>query len=952
MPDVAEGIVLITGSNGRIGSEVMRRLTGQFSDVVGFDLKAPTPPPSGCTRIPVDITSDDSVRDGLRILRDHHGAHIIAVVHLAAYYDFLGEPSRKYDEITVEGTRRLLRGFRDGFEVERFIFSSTMLVHKPGEPGEFINEDWPLGPTWAYPESKVRTEALIREERGDIPAAILRLAGVYTDVCDSPPLAHQIQRIYEGQLESHLYSGSAAHGQSFVHLDDVVYAIERTIERRAKLPPEVPILIGEPEALSYDELQHTFQRLIGEHSSETQNVPWPVAKIGAWVQDQIPGMHPFIKPWMIDRANDHYALDITRARTLLDWQPRHSLRETLPKMIAALKADPLGWYRQHGLEPAWSVRRRAKRGAAPNSRPSGADAGQEVVHVCPMHPAVVQASPGNCPRCGTALEPAALPAEGLALELRHVPGEEHPGEGHAGHMGHAAQLVEYTCPMHPEIVRSEPGACPKCGMTLVPRGSAMDQAAGPSNMMVEDHRKMLWPHYFNLMLGFWLLTGPLILGYMSDFVPNAAQLRVMGERGLPSFELRNAAMTVSDIGSGVLVILFSKLSLDFRRRYPWAQWANAFVGGWLLFAPLFFWTPLAVAYANDTLIGGLVIAFSVLVPMMPGMSMEGMMGKPDIPPGWSYSPSSWLQRTPIAVVALIGFFIARILGAYQLGHIGSVWEPFFAGSGKMEGVMNGTEAIITSSVSKAWPIPDGALGAVVYLLELVMTWMGGKDRWRTMPWMVLALTFLIVPLGVVSIYFIIIQPIVLGTWCTLCLAAALAMTIMIPYQLDEFVAMGQFLLWARRRGKPFWRTFWTGGAMEGGSDDKSRGLSGAVGEMVREADRGISFPVTLLVSIAIGVWFMLTRLTFGNAGAMANSDHLVGSLVVVFSIMALAEVARPVRLINMLFGAWLIAAPWLLESGGSAFSTFNGVIGGALLIALALPRGRIKDSYAGWDRYL
>src|SRR5438105_15424195 len=26
----------------------------------------------------------------------------------------------------------------------------------------------------------------------------------------------------------------------------------------------------------------------------------------------------------------------------------------------------------------------------------------------------------------------------------------------------------YTCPMHPEIVRSEPGQCPKCGMTMVP----------------------------------------------------------------------------------------------------------------------------------------------------------------------------------------------------------------------------------------------------------------------------------------------------------------------------------------------------------------------------------------------------------------------------------------------------------------------------------------------------
>ena len=39
---------------------------------------------------------------------------------------------------------------------------------------------------------------------------------------------------------------------------------------------------------------------------------------------------------MIDRAIDHYALDITRARTLLDWQPVRSMRETLPKMVAAL----------------------------------------------------------------------------------------------------------------------------------------------------------------------------------------------------------------------------------------------------------------------------------------------------------------------------------------------------------------------------------------------------------------------------------------------------------------------------------------------------------------------------------------------------------------------------------------------------------------------------------------
>ena len=1023
-----KNIILVTGASGRIGSAVMQRLAGRFSDVVGFDRKAPAPPPPDCVYIPVDIASDDSVREGLRILREHHGTHIAAVVHLAAYYDFLGKPSPKYDEITVKGTGRLLHGLRAGFEVQQFIFASTMLVHAPGEPGVFLTEDSPIGPTWAYPESKVKTEALIRAERGAIPAVILRFAGVYDDVGHSPPLANQMQRIYEGQLAGHLYSGETSHGQSFIHLDDVVDAIEHAIERRDKLPPESVILIGEPETLSYDELQHTFQRLILDESWETHDVPGPIAKVGAWLQDHIPGQDTFIKPWMIDRANDHYAVDITRARTLLDWQPQRSLRQTLPKMVAALEADPVGWYREHGLEPTASMKKGEEKGATPKVEPTGqpvhtahekhaahpgqaaasatghesahghrhggeAQAAAEMaesatapgcaMHSCPMHPGVCQSSPGNCPRCGTALEaaetaeaetaaeytcpmhpevvapePGRCPECGMALELRTVPPEAHSAQHeHGGHQSGppAGKAVEYTCPMHSEIVRSEPGSCPKCGMPLVPRGAEGGGHAGhghDGDMMVESHRNMLWPHYLNLMLGFWLLTSPFTLGYMSDFVPDANQLRVMAERGLPSFELRNLLMTWSDVISGLLVIIFSVLSADTWRRNPWAQWANAFVGLWLLFAPLVFWTPLPEAYANGTLVGGLVMALSVLIPMMPGMSMAGMMGGPDVPTGWAYTPASWLQRMPIGVLALIGFLIARILGAYQLGYIDSVWEPFFAGSGDMQGVINGTETIITSDMSKAWPIADGALGGIVYMLELVMVWMETKTRWRTMPWMVLALAILILPLGVVSIYFVIIQPIAIGTWCTLCLIAALAMAVMIPYSLNEFVAMGQFLVWSRKQGKPFWRTFWTGDAMDGGSDDMSKGLAASPREQWTQATRGVTYPWTLLLSIAIGVWLTFTRVAFDSADAMADSDHMVGLLVVTFSIIALAEVGRATRFINIPFGIWLIAAPWLLDGIISPLAAWNGVICGALLIVIAIPRGKIKESYAGWDRYI
>ena len=266
-----------------------------------------------------------------------------------------------YEEITVRGTGRLLRGLCElGFRVEQFVFSSTMLVHRPGEPGEFITEDWPLEPTWAYPESKVRTEQLIGEERGDIPAVLLRISGVYDDLTHSIPLAQQIQRIFERSLTGRVYSGSTAHGQAFMHMDDLVDAIERVVERRAELPPELPLLLGEPEALSYDELQHTIARLIRGAGKETIAIPGalaPLAKAGTWVLDHVPGRESFIRPWMIERANDHYALDITRARTLLGWEPKRSLRETLPVMVEALNADPIGWYRENELKPPARVRR-------------------------------------------------------------------------------------------------------------------------------------------------------------------------------------------------------------------------------------------------------------------------------------------------------------------------------------------------------------------------------------------------------------------------------------------------------------------------------------------------------------------------------------------------------------------------------------------------------------------
>ena len=343
--------ILITGSSGRIGYPLAKRLAESFN-IIGFDTRAPSHPPPSAECLYVDLTSDKSLRRGLEAIRELHGNRIASVIHLAAYYDFSGAPSPLYDEITVRGTERLLRMLQD-FEVEQFIFSSTNLVHAPSAPGKRINEDSPLDPRWDYPQSKVAAETVIHAERGKIPAVILRIAGMYDDLCHSTPLAQQIQRIYEHDITAYLFPGEISAGrQAFVHNDDLIDAILLAVARRKELSPEVTLLIGEPESLSYGELQRALGRLIHNIEWKTRASPPAVAKIGAWLQENFPlDRRPLIKPWMVDFADDNFELDITRARTILGWEPKRSLRETLPKMIPSLLADPITWYRENELQP-------------------------------------------------------------------------------------------------------------------------------------------------------------------------------------------------------------------------------------------------------------------------------------------------------------------------------------------------------------------------------------------------------------------------------------------------------------------------------------------------------------------------------------------------------------------------------------------------------------------------
>ena len=91
---------------------------------------------------------------------------------------------------------------------------------------------------------------------------LFHLAGLYDETTGVPTLVEQIRRIYERDFKAHAYSGNPATGQSFLHQDDMVDAFLRAVDRRDDLPDETTILVGEPDAVGYGELQETLARLV------------------------------------------------------------------------------------------------------------------------------------------------------------------------------------------------------------------------------------------------------------------------------------------------------------------------------------------------------------------------------------------------------------------------------------------------------------------------------------------------------------------------------------------------------------------------------------------------------------------------------------------------------------------------------------------------------------------
>lgn len=160
----------------------------------------------------------------------------------------------------------------------------------------------------------------------------------------------------------------------------------------------------------------------------------------------------------------------------------------------------------------------------------------------------------------------------------------------------------------------------------------------------------------------------------------------------------------------------------------------------------------------------------------PGTTSEAprgqMVSEMLIPPGRPANPSRWSKRVLLAVLAAIGCLVALYLALYQTGVIATVWEPFF-GDGSMK--------ILDSSLARSLPVPDAALGAVAYAIEVVLDLIGGEDRWGALPWVTIVFGLLALGMALGSIGLVLMQAFYFDAFCTLCLvSAAISLTIVGP----------------------------------------------------------------------------------------------------------------------------------------------------------------------------
>lgn len=95
----------------------------------------------------------------------------------------------------------------------------------------------------------------------------------------------------------------------------------------------------------------------------------------------------------------------------------------------------------------------------------------------------------------------------------------------------------------------------------------------------------------------------------------------------------------------------------------------------------------------------------------------------------------------------------------------------------------------------------------------------------------------------------------------------------------------------------------------------------------------------------LGIWLIAAPGVLGYSGIASVNDRIVGPWVAAIAYIAVWEVNRGLRYLNMVFGIWLMIAGWILDYPVPA--AMNVVIIGVLIVSFSCVEGKRRHQYAG-----
>ena len=306
--------ILVTGPDGFVGYRLCDRLLQDGYSVRGAQF-APVPLPEGCESVVVgdlaEATNWDEALDGVdRVV------HLAARVHIMN--DDSADPLEAFRHVNVEGTRKLAEAaVRAG--VKRFVFISSIKVLGEATTDRSFFADDPFAPQDPYGISKMEAEQLLLalSKESGMEVTIVRPPLVY-----GPSVrANFLKLLSIVNKGIPLPFGLVNNRRSLVFVDNLVDFLACCLTHEKS--GNESFLVSDGHDLSTAELVRAIATAFGRHP-----VLLPVPPALMKLAGSLLGKRP-----EVDRLCGSLALDISKARKLLGWNPPVSAEDGLKETV-------------------------------------------------------------------------------------------------------------------------------------------------------------------------------------------------------------------------------------------------------------------------------------------------------------------------------------------------------------------------------------------------------------------------------------------------------------------------------------------------------------------------------------------------------------------------------------------------------------------------------------------